>query len=181
MALGLVVAKQGRSLESYKNKPSSCQPLIRGKQTFASPFSQASPEYPQSPAAHRNSPTTINTSGSTSHWDKDVRAGHRKAAKGNDGVRTRASDRTRTGLSMSLSDFLGFRRGLCGAGLEDDIVTAWDEGCGSQCCFLLVMLADGDGHLELRRQSGHLHIGKLQWSSREPSCQTYSANGAVTA
>lgn len=75
-----------------------------------------------------------------------MRAGHRKAAKGNDGVRTRASDRTRTGLSMSLSDFLGFRRGLCGAGLEDDIVTAWDEGCGSQCCFLLVMLADGDGH-----------------------------------
>lgn len=152
MALGLVVAKQGRSLESCYNTPSSCQPLIGKRTSKRIVFSQVSPEYPQSPAAHRNSPTTINTSGSTSHWDKDVRAGHRKAAKGNEGVRTRASDRTRTGWSMSLSDFLGFRRGLCGAGLEDDIVTAWDEDCGSQCCFLLLIFADGDGHLELWRQ-----------------------------
>lgn len=105
-----------------------------------------SPEYPQSPAAHRNRPTTISTSGSTSHCDKDVRAGHKKAAKGNAGVRTRTSDRDRRGLSMSLSVFLAFRRGLCGAGLGADMITAWDEELEAReqkSWCLVVQIAEG--------------------------------------
>lgn len=72
------------------------------------------PEYPHSPEAHLKSPATIKIKGRTSHCDEEVRAGQRKAASGNDGVRTRASDRV--SLSEPLAGFLALRRGLCGEG-----------------------------------------------------------------
>ena len=80
------------------------------------------PEYPQRPAAHRNRPATIKMAGRISHCVEDVRAGHRNAAKGKDGARTRASDRVLVTFSEPLPPF-GLRLGLCGEGLAPAMIT----------------------------------------------------------
>lgn len=82
-----------------------------------------SPEYPQRPAAHRNSPTTISISGRTSHCDSALLAGQRKAARGKEGVRTRAP-----GLVDESNDtaaFFGFVRGLWPV---EPMISSWVVG-----------------------------------------------------
>jgi hypothetical protein len=74
------------------------------------------PEYPQRPAAHLKRPAAININGKTSHWDIELRAGQRMAARGYAGLnggdkRPEPVD----GLvepSLPFEDFLTFRRGL---------------------------------------------------------------------
>jgi hypothetical protein len=78
----------------------------------------ASPEYPHSPAAHRNKPTIMRMMGRTSHCEDEPRAGQRKAARGKVGVRTMISGFRRKGLwEGSVEGFLVLRRGLRGEGL----------------------------------------------------------------
>lgn len=54
--------------------------------------------------------------GKTCHCDRELRAGHRKAARGKDGVRTRASVLTRGLSTGDVGVFLALRRGLWGDG-----------------------------------------------------------------
>ena len=82
------------------------------------------PEYPQNPAAHLKSPTTIRITGRTSHCDDELRAGHRNAARGKDGDLTRASGLERGTFSTLSSGFLVLRLGLCGEGLGPAMFTA---------------------------------------------------------
>lgn len=98
----------------------------------------SSPEYPQSPAAQRNRPATMRISGSTSHCEDDVLAGQRNAAKGKDGVLTRASGRERTTLSEPLPVFLPLRLGLCGEGLGIAIFTTLMRCRGSRNSWIRV-------------------------------------------
>jgi hypothetical protein len=76
------------------------------------------PEYPHNPAAHLNSPTAIRINGRISHCDKELLAGHNKAARGYVGLlsedgRTGSRD-VREACSPPLPELLIFRRGLWG-------------------------------------------------------------------
>jgi hypothetical protein len=80
------------------------------------------PEYPHNPAAHLNSPTAMRINGRISHCDKELLAGHNRAARGYDGLleedaRPDPDEDIRGAGSVPFPEPLTFRRGLCGDGV----------------------------------------------------------------
>lgn len=86
------------------------------------------PEYPHSPAAQRDRPTAININGKISHRETELRAGHRKAARGYAGrllLGRPVVDGAFEEGSLPLLVCLTFRRGLWGEGPAIVTVDCW--------------------------------------------------------
>lgn len=85
-----------------------------------------SPEYPQRPAAHLNRPTAMRISGRTSHCETEPLVGHRNAARGKEGARTRTSD-LEIWVPSPSPPALPLRRGLCWPLEGVPAIVAWSS------------------------------------------------------